>query len=106
MNQQYPEFIQTKLNQIKHSGGVEICSDKEHTYVLLALGERRTGGYGIKVVDVEEQVGPTGSYVLVRAKETRPAPGDMVIQVITYPTAVYRLPRTELPVTVEWVRAS
>lgn len=104
MNQQYPEFIQEKLNQIKKKGGVEIYSDTEHTYVLLALGERRTGGYGIKVVDAEEKEGPTGRYILVRAKETRPAPGDMVIQVITYPTAVYRLPRTELPVNVEWVR--
>jgi hypothetical protein len=102
--QQYPDFIQSRLNDLKHKGGVDIVSDGEFTYVLLALGERRTGGYGIQVLGAEEQYGPSGSFILVRAKEIRPTPGDMVIQVITYPTAVYTLPRTSLPVKVEWVR--
>jgi hypothetical protein len=105
MRQQYPEFIQNKLNEIKQKGGVTTVSDEEHTYVLIALGERKTGGYDVKILGAEEKQDPSGSYIVVKAKETRPAPGDMVIQVITYPTAVYKIPKTTLPVKVEWVRS-
>lgn len=105
MRQQYPEFIQNKLNQIKQQDGVATVSDEEYTYVILALGERRTGGYDIKILGAEEKKDPSGSFILVKAKEIRPAPGDMVIQVITYPTAVYKIPKTTLPVKVEWVRS-
>lgn len=105
MRQPYPEFIQEKLNQIKQQGGVATVTDDQYTYVLLALGERRTGGYDIKVLGTQEKKDPSGSFILVQAKEIRPAPGSMVIQVITYPTAVYKIPKTTLPVKVQWVRS-
>jgi hypothetical protein len=105
MRQQYPEFIENKLNQIKQRGGTTTVTDEEYTYVLLALGERRTGGYSIEVLGAEEKSDPSGRFILIKAKEIRPTPGDMVIQVITYPTAVYKIPKTTLPVKVEWVRS-
>jgi hypothetical protein len=104
VNLNYPEFIEEKLAQLREKGGTTVCNDKNYTYVLLALGERRTGGYSIEVVGAEEKVSPTEKEVLIKAKERKPHPGDMVIQVITYPVAVYRLPLTDLPVKVEWVR--
>ncbi|WP_202081012.1 protease complex subunit PrcB family protein [Caldalkalibacillus salinus] len=100
----YPGFIQDKLETMKKSGGVDVVSDNQYTYVLLALGERRTGGYDIKVLDVSEAQENGQSYILVKAKEIAPGPGDIVIQVITYPVAVYRIPKTGLPVRVKWVR--
>lgn len=100
----YPSFIEEKLQSITHTGGVETCSDDTYTYILLALGERRTGGYSVEVLDAEERVHDSQKYVHVTAKEHQPPPDAFVIQVITYPTAVYRIPKTDLPVKVEWVR--
>ncbi|GGK27692.1 hypothetical protein GCM10010965_20660 [Caldalkalibacillus thermarum] len=101
---EYPRWIEEKLEQIRKKGGVLTVSDDTHTYILLATGERLTGGYSIKVLDAEERVENGKAYILVKAKELKPAPDAIVIQVITYPTAVYRLPKTDLPVKVEWVR--
>jgi hypothetical protein len=102
MRQPYPNFIQNKLEEIKIEGGVRTVSDDTYTYIILAAGERPTGGYEVKVVDVTETKEPRE--VHVKAKELKPGPGDFVIQVITYPTAVYRIPKTDKPVRVEWVR--
>jgi len=104
MYQSYPLFIQQELEKIKSRGGVSIVHDEEYTYVLLALGERKTGGYEIKVLEVEKKREANEEYILVKAKEKRPDPGDMVIQVITYPVSVYQIPKTTLPIRVEWVR--
>ncbi|MDQ0340304.1 hypothetical protein J2S00_003113 [Caldalkalibacillus uzonensis] len=101
----FPHWIEEKLEEIRKTGGVLTVSDDTHTYILLATGERPTGGYSIKVVDAEEREKNGKAYILIKAKEIRPAPDDFVIQVITYPTAVYRLPKTDLPVKVEWVRS-
>jgi hypothetical protein len=104
MVNQYPDWIEEQLKQMKGQGGVRVLSDGQYTYVLLALGERPTGGYDISVLEASEQIVDGQRTVVVRAKEVKPAPDMMVIQVLTYPVAVYRLPRTDLPVKVEWVR--
>lgn len=106
MNGPYPTFIQRELDKIRTQGGVKVISDDQNTYVLLALGERRTGGYDIKVIDVVQEQADQQPYIKVVAKEITPKPGDFVIQVITYPVAVYRMPKTDLPIKVKWVRLS
>lgn len=103
MTNLYPEWIAQKLEEMKRQGGVQVLSDELYTYVLLALGERPTGGYSIEVIDASEQEVNGERIVIVRAKEIKPTPDMMVIQILTYPVAVYRLPRTNLPVIVEWV---
>jgi hypothetical protein len=103
MYREYPKCVQDKINHIQEKGGTAICHDQEFTYVVLALGERRTGGYRIEVIDAEQQSTHQGEIIVVKAKEIKPEPGQMVIQVITYPIAVYRLPRSELPIEVIWV---
>ncbi|GAA0382586.1 protease complex subunit PrcB family protein [Bacillus horti] len=100
----YPEVVQKELERITHTGGEKIVSDEGSTYIILGLGERRTGGYAIEVVDITEQAGPVNSFILVKAKEIKPAPDAFVTQAFTYPTLVYRIPYTTLPIRIEWVR--
>lgn len=102
----YPIQVQEELESIRLSGGSKVISDSSYTYILLALGERSTGGYSIQIVDIAEVLEDGQPLLTVKAKELKPAPDAMVIQVITYPTLVYRIPFTPLPIKVEWVRAA
>ena len=81
----YSGTIKNRLEKIKKRGGTETFTDSKYTYVLLATGERPTGGYGIEVVDAKEVHLESGSYIQITAKEIRPKPGDVLIQVLTYP---------------------
>lgn len=52
------------------------------TYILIAAGEKPTGGYTVEI-DSATVVYPGRIYIT--AKVTEPAPDDIVIQMITYP---------------------
>ncbi len=49
--------------------------------VGVALGERRTGGFTVEIVGATRR----GNTLEVTVRETKPAPGAMTIQVLTYP---------------------
>lgn len=66
-----------------------------HYGVAVFLGERNTGGYGVRLLDPIVRDGKT----VVRYRET--APRGIVIQAITYPYAVRLYPKTGLSVVVE-----
>lgn len=100
----YPPYVEAELDLIRATGGTKIVSDQAYTYVLLALGERRTGGYSIEIREVDQLLKANQPVLVIRAKEIKPDPDAMVIQVLTYPTLVYRLPLTTLPIEIEWVR--
>jgi hypothetical protein len=53
------------------------------------LGTRPTAGYGVEVVGVEVRDGA----VVVRYRESRPAPGSLTAQVLTAPFHVVALPQ-------------
>lgn len=103
MDQTYPHFVKQKLAKIKDKGGVLSCSDKQYTYILLAAGERPTGGYDIHIVSADIVTNNDQPHIQVIAKEKRPAPTAVVTQALTYPTSVYRISRTDLPIQVQWV---
>jgi len=67
---------------------------KQHIAVAVFLGQRNTGGYGIKWVE------PAGGSV-VRYQELKPR--GVSIQVLTQPFAVRLFPRTASDITVEAV---
>ena len=56
-------------------------------FIILNMGEKRSGGYAISVESVEE----TADKIIVTVKEIVPEPGSMVTQAITYPYAVVRI---------------
>lgn len=66
------------------------------TYLLSAMGEKRTGGYSVAVRQVE--ISPDGE-IVVHVAERFPEPGQMVIQAITYPWELAAIDRTDRKIT-------
>ena len=60
------------------------------TVILLLLGERRTGGYAVHIAEVIEY----DRMVEIRVWVEKPAPDDMVIQVLTAPYTIATIPIT------------
>jgi len=71
--------------------------EKRHVGIGLFLGERRTGGYGIRIVSA----GPRDGRFVIEAEATAPGPGMPVTQAFTQPWLVMLIDRPELPVVVE-----
>ena len=83
-----PVEIQAIVDTAKFNSTAQVIKGKADTqYALICLGQRNTGGYEIEIASVEEVDGEA----LVIYQEKRPAPGQMVIQVITYPWQVIQV---------------
>lgn len=65
----------------------ELVDTPSDNLVLVFLGRRTTGGFGIKVKEVKTD----GKKIYITAYEICPKPDDMVIQVITSPFTAIRL---------------
>lgn len=55
-------------------------------YIAVCSGEKNTGGYDIKIVDIGLQNGE----LVIMVEETSPVEGDVVIQAFTYPCCVVK----------------
>ena len=60
-----------------------------HMLIVVAIGTRSSGGYGVKVLSATVR----GDELLVSVVETCPARGARVVASLTQPVAVVRLPR-------------
>jgi hypothetical protein len=60
--------------------------------VLVTLGQRRTGGFSIEVVNVEVRQ----DRLRVGVRRQNPAPGAMVIEVLTSPFHLVAVPKSDL----------
>ncbi|MCW7754938.1 protease complex subunit PrcB family protein [Desulfobotulus sp. H1] len=85
-----------------HESHGQICADAafrldnvdftEKGVLLLGLGRKNTGGYGIRLTSTEfETVGDTA---ILRIRLLRPSPGSPVTQVFTWPCILIEIPRT------------
>jgi len=63
------------------TAGVFIKKFGEYRFVLIAAGEKPTGGYSVEIV----KAAASGGDWVVDVRFVAPKPGDMVIQIITYP---------------------
>jgi len=73
---------------------------KEHgdtTYILVARGQRPTGGYDVRILDATRR---SDEGIDVRVSFTRPPPDAMVTQVITYPHAIAAIRLTDISVNI------
>lgn len=61
------------------------------TYILVAWGEKPTGGYTVEITGFEEQ----REVMVAKVKLVAPGPNDMVTQALTYPAALVVLPETQ-----------
>lgn len=82
----FPPEVKTEVEKMigSQEGDHKVVATGEQSYLIIALGERNTGGYSVEVEKIEQQ----GDTLHVYAKEKPPAKGAMRIQVISYPLTV------------------
>jgi len=64
--------------------------------IAVLSGEKRTGGYGIEITRVEENL--EKSQLEVFFLETHPSPKSMATQALTQPYHIVKLKRVDIPV--------
>ena len=86
--QDLPEDIKGVIDKQKLQSCTRIFKGEgDSQYLFIALGERRTGGYGIEIKSVEAVEGR----VTVIYREIKPEEGAFVTQAFTYPYVVLKI---------------
>jgi len=81
-----PSQVSDAAKTNKAKGGSLLLEDQGRFWVLLARGEKPTGGYGIRVTNVVMETDPNGKRKLeVTYEHIDPQPGQFVTQALTYP---------------------
>lgn len=70
----------------------------QHTLLAVFAGEKRSGGYGIRV----EKMSRTDQTMIVHVIGTSPAPDEMTIALITYPYQIVKILDTHLPIRFDF----
>lgn len=78
----WPAVVKEWAESARSFAGVRFLVMGPVTYVLVALGEKPTGGYEVAI---KKFVRVTEQRVKIFVEVRSPAPGDLVAQVITYP---------------------
>jgi hypothetical protein len=94
VNAPYSTDIEQLVEQVKNGGTKTLLKGKD-LYIAYSLGQRSSGGYQI-VIDKVEKV--NGKIVITYSEKK---PKEMAISVLTYPTAVIKLPNNNLPVVIQ-----
>jgi hypothetical protein len=83
---QLPESLKQKANEMQSSPKEEtyISYEDSLAYIMIALGERKTGGYSIQVNKVTQK----GNDLIIYAEELTPPKDGFVTQVITNPITI------------------
>jgi hypothetical protein len=100
-NEELPGELQGIIEEIKLTESNEIIVIGEHDYILITMGEQKTGGYEIiihQVVEVEDEVRVWYEFIT-------PAKDEMVTEAITYPFAIVQIDHTAKPIVVKKVEA-
>lgn len=92
--QQVPDALQAWVDRHQAEPGVHFFDDGTHQYVLIALGQRKTGGHSVAIDAVEWD----GDTVLVHYHERLPGPHTLVTQVISYPTVLLEVEERQVRV--------
>jgi hypothetical protein len=86
---QAPPQIERMVHRRRLEEGAAVYVVEDGVYIVVSRGEKPTGGYGIRVANVEEEEDGSGFNVLVEYQD--PKPGQLVAQVVTYPFAVVKV---------------
>lgn len=89
-----PEAVQRWIDEHNHTEYTGTLNYDGHTYILVARGESPNPGYGIELTRVYAEEG----VIKVQARYTEPAPEDINIQVIAYPTLLIKIDQTSTDV--------
>ena len=92
------EDLLTALGYIQEHRGFGIIKEESDSYIVYGgMGEKPTAGYAVEIEDVIKET----DQIRVVVKEIEPKKGDMVAEVITYPTKVLRIKDKTLKIVVE-----
>ncbi len=83
---QAPSQVERMVQQQSKEEGAAVYVAGDAVYIVVARGEKPTGGYGIRVVDIKEE----GGGFDVHVEYLDPKPGQMVAQVVTHPYAIIK----------------
>lgn len=90
-----PQNIADIYEKNKEQYKLVVADDGNHTYIIAMMGEKRTAGYSIKVLSIEDN---EEGRLKVTAELKQPSKDEMVAQVITYPVDIVRIQKTNLPI--------
>ena len=96
--QELKPSLKSYFESKKEFKGYSIYKDEDgYEYIAIFSGRKKTGGYGIKVLHVEDIEGKT----VVTVQETSPKPSTYVTQALTYPFTVIRIKNIIGPIMVK-----
>ncbi|EOD00932.1 protease complex subunit PrcB family protein [Caldisalinibacter kiritimatiensis] len=76
--------------------GVFYHDTEDSKFILLAAGEKPTGGYSVEITSVKA----TNEKIIVNGNLNSPKENEMVTQALTYPSQVIKIQRDERPVVL------
>ena len=82
-----PNEIKMLLNDEHLKNKVTAQDLNQSVFIVLNMGEKKTGGYLIGIKDVQE----TTDKIILTVEETSPSPSAMVTQNICYPYTVVKI---------------
>ena len=98
-----PSITGEAVESLRVNRGYLICRssriDDNKVVVLIFLGEKMTGGYGISIEAFEEN----NSELVILIREIKPGPDSMVTQAITYPYIAIELEDTHKTYSVKTI---
>ncbi|KIQ93483.1 hypothetical protein LH47_02427 [Anoxybacillus thermarum] len=94
--EQLPQHVKALYEKQHKQFQAYAVQQEDATYVVIHLGERKTGGYGVEVIDVRYEKGKA----IVSYKERKPAPDAIVTQALTYPKVAIKI-KTSVPIEIK-----
>ncbi|MEX2356059.1 MAG: S-layer homology domain-containing protein, partial [Thermaerobacterales bacterium] len=91
------------VQQHKIHQGIHRRDDQGRTWLMVAWGEKSTGGY---TVEIEEAAVNAQGVLILSVSLQAPGPEDIVTQVITYPHALITVAATDQPAAAEFEGAA
>ncbi|OEG00173.1 hypothetical protein BHF71_06105 [Vulcanibacillus modesticaldus] len=95
-----PKEVLDFLDKNKYFESQKIIHADDKTYVIITRGQKKTGGYGLKVIGFEEYA----EMILIKVKYIDPSPDTITIQMITYPFIIIELEKTNREIVVEIIK--
>lgn len=101
-----PDQVKSQIDNNINTETAVLVEDGGKFWIILTRGEKRTGGYDVRVSDVSIVSQANGKNTLIVSYQySDPPPGMMVIQALTYPVEVVLLKGlTQKPDNVEFVK--
>lgn len=95
VNPPYDSGLERIVHKMKKQAGMETIQSGKHTLVVIALGQRPSAGYKLVIEKVERKA----DKIVISYSEQKPQ--GMAASVITYPTLVVKLSKTDLPIQLQ-----